>query len=103
MPMSSIDLRTLVADELNRIRKMDPAEVFRLPAHASRDLEQGLMRRVSVSLFVEHIGADAVRVIAKAFFSRFPHISSNGYGDGFRLSSGGLVSDLTSEDRETLY
>jgi hypothetical protein len=82
---------------------MDAAEVFRLPAHTSRDVENTLLKRVSLLLFVEPVGSDVVRVIAKAFRSRFPHVTNKGYADGFRLNSSGQRSDLTDEDRETLY
>jgi hypothetical protein len=98
-----MDLESLVSSELTRVKGMSTATIFALPAHTERYVEKTLGRRVSVSLFVEDAGDDTKRVVAKAFSSRFPHISSRGHADGFRINRAGQISELTPEDRATLY
>lgn len=56
-----------------------------------------------MSLLVEDAGIDAKRIVAKAFWSAFPHLAIIGYADGFLLRQDGLVSALSAQDRGALY
>ena len=98
-----MSLTTLVTDELEKLRAMSIADIRQLPEQVHRDIEKTWKHRSSVSIYVERVDEDAVRVIVKAFDSVFPHVSTNAHAEGFRLCGDGRVEPLTEADMATLY
>ena len=98
-----MNLASTVADKLDRLRAMSVADIRLLADHSHQENEKSWQCRRSVSIYVEHVDAGAVRVIVKAFESRFPHISTRAFADGFRVSGDGRFEKLTNADRTTLY
>ncbi|MHA6907966.1 hypothetical protein ACQUJS_05945 [Ralstonia pseudosolanacearum] len=97
-----MDLAATVAEEIGNLRAMNVTDIRSLPEASHREIESSWARRRSVSVYIER-DDDGVRVIVKAFESRFPHISTRAIADGFRLSKDGQLAELSEADKSTLY
>lgn len=102
-PMKNMNLDAIVAAELARLREMTLSSIRCLPRAAHREIDRSWRRRVSVSVYMDCVEGDAVRVIVKVFVSGFPHMISRAFADGFRLDAGGAFLPFTEADRITLY
>ena len=98
-----MSLASTVADELDRLRAMRVADIRLLAEQSHHQNQKSWQNCSSVSIYVEHVDAGAVRVIVKAFESRFPHISTKAFADGFRVSNYGRFEKITVADRITLH
>ena len=96
-------LHLLVETELEILRAMKFSDLRSLAEESHKEIKSSWWYRQSVSVYVEPVDGDALRVIAKAFESRFPHMVSMAFADGFRVQSDGKFSPLSESDRRTLY
>ena len=76
----------VVDDELAKVRAMSVADIYSLPEHSTREIETTWKSRRSVSVYAEKCNSEELRVIVKAFESRFPHASTQARAGGFRVS-----------------
>lgn len=98
-----MSLASVVDDELAKVRAMSVADIYSLPEHSTREIETTWKSRRSVSVYAEKCSDGQLRVIVKAFESRFPHASTQAHAGGFRVTREGHFDGLTEEDKATLY
>ena len=98
-----MNLKATVDDELSSLRTKSVSVLLSMPEESHRNIERTWRCRKSVSVYVEPIASGEVRLIVKAFESRFPHFSTNAFADGVRVGADGSVRELSEEDKATLY